>query len=275
MFINRKQIKQSLISVIFTIIFVIPLFSQESDTTIVNDQPTKKSLSISDIQDLTKDGFNFWQDKFSGHFAGIDFGLNTFLNSNYSNYNPEDYGFMDNDLIRSNSLLINLINQSIGLQRNRNTIGLVTGLGLQLQSYRLNKNTTISQEAFGKVIPKTLFFDDNQKSKLSISYLVAPLLAEFQFPIRHYANRLYFSAGVYGGLRIGSHTKIKYRVEKQKEKLKTPDNFSIYKFKYGIMVRAGYRWINVFATYDLTPLYKEGKGPELIPFTFGVTLLQF
>ncbi|MBN1822384.1 MAG: outer membrane beta-barrel protein [Prolixibacteraceae bacterium] len=275
MFINRIQLKQNL-SIVFLLVFCInSLFAQESDTTLIMSQPSKKGLNFSDIQDLTKDGFNFWQDNFSGHFAGIDFGLNTFLNSDYSNYSSEDDGFMENDLIRSNSLFINLINQSIGLQRNRNTIGLVTGLGLQLQSYRLDNNTTIFQEPFGKVIPKTLVFDDNQKSKLSVSYIVAPLLAEFQVPVRHYANRFYFSAGLYGGIRIGSHTKIKYRVEKQKEKLKTPDNFSIHKFKYGIMARAGYRWINVFATYDLQNFFKEEKGPELTSFTFGITLLQF
>jgi len=146
---------------------------------------------------------------------------------------------------------------------------------LQLQSYRLKTNTTIEETATGKVIPKTLFFEDNQKSKLSSVYIITPLLAEFQVPVRHYANRFYFSAGFYGGLRLSSHTKIKYRLEKKKEKLKTPDDFSLHKFKYGIMARAGYRWINIFATYDLSPMFKEGMGPELTPFTLGITLISF
>jgi hypothetical protein len=41
------------------------------------------------------------------------------------------------------------------------------------------------------------------------------------------------------------------------------------------MFRAGYRWINVFATYEITPLFKDEKGPVLTPFTVGFTLLQF
>jgi len=252
-----------------------PLLAQEPDTTLTRKQGTRKSLNVSDLQDLTSGGFNFWQDKFKGHFAGVDFGLNTFLNSDYSGYSSSQTNFMKNDLIRSNSLFINFLSQSFGLQNNRNTIGLITGLGLQLQSYRLDDNTTIEKLPDGRIVPKIMIFDNNQKSKLSSVYLVAPVLVEFQFPIKHYANRFYFSTGFYGGLRVNTHTKIIYRVDKKKEKLKTPDDFSLNDFKYGLMARMGYRWINIFATYDFTPLFKETLGPELTPLTFGITLLHF
>jgi hypothetical protein len=252
-----------------------PLYSQPQDTIKTKSQNTKRNLSVSDIQDLTKDGFNFWQDKFSGHFAGIDIGFNAFASSNYSSYNDNISQFMDNNILLSNSLFINLIHQSIGLQYNRNTLGLVTGLGLQLQSYRLDKNTIIEQMPNGRITPGTLIFEDNQKSKLSSSYLIAPLLAEFQIPIIHYANRLYISAGFYAGLRLSSHTKIKYRIDRQKKKLKAPDDFSITNLKYGFMARMGYRWINIFATCDLSPFFIENMGPELTPVTFGITLIRF
>jgi hypothetical protein len=252
-----------------------PVFSQETDSTLNGNQGIHKSLNISDLQDLTSGGFNFWQDKFKGHFAGVDFGLNTFVDASYSGYSTSQAGFMKNDLIRSNSLFVNFLSQSLGLQSNRNTIGLVTGLGLQLQSYRLGDNTTIEKSPDGKIIPQTLVFDDNQKSKLSSVYLIAPLLAEFQVPVKHYANRLYISAGIYGGLRLNSHTKIKYRADGKKEKLKTPDDFSLNTFKYGLEARIGYRWINFFATYDLSPLFKDNLGPKLTPVTFGVALLSF
>jgi hypothetical protein len=271
----RKQLFVRLILLFISIILFNPLFSQEQDSSLVGKSVSRKSLNISDLQDLTKDGFNFWQDKFSGHFAGIDFGLNTFFNKDYSGYNPDQINFMDIDIIRSNSLFINVVNQSLGIQKNRNTIGFVTGLGLQLQSYRLDKNTTIEKMPNGRIVPKTLVFDDNQKSKIGSVYLVVPLLAESQVPVKNYANRLYFSAGVYGGLRVSSHTKIKYRFNRKKEKLKTPDDFSLNDFKFGLMARMGYRWVNVFATYDLTPLFEENLGPKLTPVTFGVTLLRF
>lgn len=246
-------------------------YAQDTDTIVPVRKDPYKLLRNIDLKDFSERGFNLWKDKFSGHWAGIDFGFNTFLNADYSNYDSE---FMENDLFLSNSTYINLIQQSIGLQRNLNTIGLVTGIGLHLQSYRLDKNTTIRRLDNGKIVPQILYFDQNQKSKLSIVSLTFPLLAEFQIPVHHFKNRIYFSAGLYGGIRLSSHTKIKYRSEGKKEKLKVPGHYSLHDFKYGLMLRTGYRWINIFATYELIPLFKENKGPVLTPFTFGVTLFR-
>ena len=268
---TNKYFLSFFVTTFFVVSSFLNGFAQETDTIIPIDENPEKILRKIDVRKIAQNGFNFWQDKFTGHWAGVDFGFNVLLNPNYSGY---DTDFMDNDVFRSNSTFINLIQQSISLQHNRNTIGLVTGLGVNFQSYRLDQNTTIERLPNDVIVPKELYFDDNQKSKLSIISLQVPLLAEFQIPINHYDNRLYISAGLYLGYRLSSHTKIKYRIER-KEKLKVPDHYSLHDFKYGLMFRAGYRWINVFATYELTPLFKENKGPKLTPFTFGFTLLQF
>jgi hypothetical protein len=271
----QQKTNQYFFTLFITIAFFVSSFlvvsAQEIDTIIpINDNPEKILRKI-DIREMPVHGFNFWRDKFSGHWAGIDFGFNTFLNTDYSNYNSE---FMKNDILRSNSYYVNLFQQSFGLQRNLNTIGLVTGLGINFKNYRLDKNTTIERNANDEIVPKYIYFDDNQKSKLTITSLLIPLLVEFQIPVNHYNNRLYLSAGMYFEYRLGSNTKIKYK-KIHREKLKVPDHFSMHDFTYGLMLRTGYRWINVFATYKITPLFKEEKGPELTPFTIGFTLLQF
>ena len=253
-------------------LFVVVAARAQNDTIVPIDKHPEEILKNLDLRVYQQPGFNLWNDPFSGHWAGFDFGFNTFVNEDYSDYS---FSFLENDLLRSNSAFINLIQKNAGLQRNRNTIGLVTGLGLQLQSYRLDKNTTLTRNPDGTIEPQMLFFDFNQKSKLSIVSLIVPLLAEFQVPVNHYNNRIYISGGLYGGIRLGSHTKIKYRSEGKKEKLKTPGHYSLQDIKYGLMVRTGYRWINFFATYDLVPLFKDGMGPELTPVTFGITLISF
>lgn len=243
-------------------------FAQETDTIV----PIRKNAEeILKKINLNSDGFNFWKDDFSGHWAGIDLGFNTFLNPDYTGYEKE---FMKNDILRSNSFYLNLIQQSIGLQRNRNNFGLVTGLGIQLHYYSLDDNTTIEKNADEVIVPKEFNYSENQKSKLFVYSVTLPVLAEIQIPINNYRNRFYFSSGMYFSYRIGSYTTIKYRVD-EKHKLKITDNYSLQNFKYGIMARTGYRWINFFATYELTPFFKENKGPELTPFTFGITLLGF
>ncbi len=242
--------------------------AQETDTIV----PIRKDAEeILKKINLNSDGFNFWKDNFKGNWAGIDFGFNTFLNRDYSGYKTE---FMKNDILISNSIHLNLIQHNFGLQRNRNNFGIVTGLGVQYQYYRLSDTTTIERTADDIIIPKTFNYGNKQSSNLYLFSLTVPVLAEIQIPINNYKNRLYFSSGMYFSYRIGSYTKIKYQ-DDQKKKLKVTDNFSLQNFKYGIMFRSGYRWINFYAIYDLNTFFKIDKGPELTPFTFGITLLRF
>ena len=278
MIMNTEQpLKAMLFSVRFlvTVLLIVGIsyasLSQESDTIVPVRTNPEKLLRKIDVSDITRNGLTPWKTKFSGHFAGIDFGFNMFLNEDYSSYDDE---FLENDIFRSNSAYFNVIQQSFNLQKNRNTLGLVTGLGLQLQSYRLDDQTTIYLDENEVVQPEYLYFDENQKSKLANVWLNVPLLLEWQIPVNHYDNRFYMSAGFMAGLRLNSHTKIKYKTDK-KQKLKVVNDFSMRTFRYSLMLRTGYRWFNFFASYDLVPLFKEDKGPEVTPFTFGVTLLRF
>ena len=261
--------------IFFALIATILAFAQENDSIIVVQSPKGRLSGLIDVQDLTNEGYNYWDEKFEGHWSGIEFGFNGMANADYSMYPASEDHFLDNDLFRSNVLNLNILQYSKGLQQTRNTVGLVTGLGLSLQSYRLNNSTTITRDENRKVIPKTLFFESNQKSKLSSVYLEVPLLIEFQIPIKHHANRMYISAGVTGAKRLESHTKIKYRKDGKREKLKSPGDYSINDYKVSGTVKMGYRWVNLFATYDLAPLFENRRGPELSPFSAGIKLISF
>jgi hypothetical protein len=105
--------------------------------------------------------------------------------------------------------------------------------------------------------------------------LEVPLLVEFQIPIRNYANRLYFSTGVTGSRRLESHTKIKYEKDGKNEKLKAPGNYSVRDYKVAATIRIGYRWVNLFATYDIFPLFEDEKGPVMYPYSLGIRLISF
>lgn len=247
-----------------------PSLSAQSDTIVPVKNP-EKALRQLDLRSSGNSRLNLWRDRFSGHWAGVDFGFNLFLNEDYSGY---ESNFMDNDILRSNSVYINFVQQSIGVQRYRNTIGLVTGLGLHLYNYRLDDHVTIVRGENNIIQPQEPSFENIKKSKLSVFSAVLPLLVEFQIPINNDHQRVYISGGVYGELRLNSHTKVKYKLERN-EKLKVADHFSMHDVKYGIMVRTGFRWVNLHATYDLVPLFRDGKGPELTPFSVGITLIRF
>jgi hypothetical protein len=251
----------------------LPSIAQLPDSINVFRENPEKRLRNLRIQNVTNGGFNFWNDDFSGHWAGIDLGFNALTTNHLSGDIPY---FLEYDFLLSNSLFVNIIQQSIGFQKTRNTIGLVTGLGVQFKSYRLDKNNTIEKRPSGSIEAKTLVFDINQKSKFSAVYLNVPLLLEFQIPLNHYANRIFVSGGVVGGYRLSSHTKIKYKVDRNKEKLKMPGDYSLQDFKYGLMMRMGYRQFQIFMNYDLIPMFKEqAQVPDIYPLTVGITLLSF
>ena len=59
-----------------------------------------------------------------------------------------------------------------------------------------------------------------------------------------------------------------------RQKPKQFDSFNINPFRYDAMVRIGWGVINLYATYSMNTLFKEGGGPELYPFAIGITFLN-
>lgn len=227
--------------------------------------------------DADQDEFFMEKEKgFRGHWAGFELGVNGFANEDYSDYADDMDDFMELDMARSTAITLNFIQYDISLQKDRNTIGLVSGLGLDWNNYRFDQDISLQKASSGQIEP--LYFDadwDIKKSKLTTMYLTVPLLLEFQIPVKYKSRRVHLSAGLVGGLRIGSHTKVKYKSNGNSHKEKDHDDFDLKTFRYAAQTRIGYRSLNLFASYGLTDLFEKNKGPELVPFTIGITLLTF
>ncbi len=247
--------------------------AQIPDTLFLKLTNTKKiTQKIELVTESTKD-FNPWGDPFRGHWAGVDIGFNSLTGPGFTNRPPE---LLSHNILRSNSLAINLLQKSINLQRIRNTFGMVTGLGVEFNGYHLDKNTTLSVWPSGKIEASNLIVNNQLKSRLVATYAKIPLLLEFQIPVNHYQNRIFISAGIYGAYRLGSHTKIKYSTDRSLEKLKTRGDFSLGDLQAGYMLRIGYRQFQFFAERSHMPLFREkAMAPDLYPFTLGLTLLRF
>jgi len=211
---------------------------------------------------------------FRGHWTGFEMGINAFANSDYSNYDPEYKDFMDLNLAKSIAVNLNFLQYDISLQKNKTNIGLVTGMGLEWNNYRFDQDITL-QEIDGKIYPNPINSDWSvRKSKLTSLYLTVPLLLEFQIPVKN-DHKIHMSAGLVGGLRLGTHTKIKYKKSGNTHKDKDRDDYNLQAFRYSAQVRLGYRAINLFANYGMTDLFRNNKGPELTPYTIGLTLVRF
>ena len=206
--------------------------------------------------------------KFDGHWSGLDLGINGFTDENYGMSNGLE--FMELNQPKSLEVSLNFAEFNIGLQQNKNNVGLVTGMGISYNNYKFDNPYTI-RKVNGVIEPLALSAEGYEKSKLTVAWLTVPLMLEFQIPVNDRSNKLFIAGGILGGLNIGSHTKVKWDDKKEKER----GGFSINPFKYAAICRVGMKDISLFATYNLSPLFKDGKGPELTPFSVGISFINF
>lgn len=201
-------------------------------------------------------------EKFEGHWQGLDLGFNGFDNADYSMYEVAD--FMSVNQGKSHEVGLNLWNLNIGVYKSY--IGLVSGLGFTFNDYKFENPYTIVKST-DRIEPVALSYDDLSKTKLSVAYLNVPLLLEFQIPVNQNAGRLYINAGILGSVKLGSHTKVKHGGSKDKDY----SGLNINSFKYDATARIGYQGIGLYAKYSMNSLFQNGKGPDLTPFTIGIS----
>ena len=99
---------------------------------------------------------------------------------------------------------------------------------------------------------------------MNIVYMTVPLFLEFQIPAPY--KNIHISAGVIGGLKLCSYTKMKYTISEEKSKDKANGDYNLSPLRWGVTAMVGYRALGLYANYYFTPLFKEDKGPELYPF---------
>lgn len=243
--------------------------SPDKDTTIV--RMGKKDVKVIEHENGTE---ILWgknkhkkdkSDDFNGHWEGIEFGFNGFDKPDYSAWNGLE--FMALNQGKSTNFNFNFYELNIGLAKSY--VGLVSGMGFTFNSYRFDNPYSL-QKGASRTEPMPLDPENLSKTKLAVSYLNVPLLLEFQIPVNHNEGRLFINAGLVGGVKIGSHTKVKYGDNKEKVR----SGFNMNSFNYAATTRIGYKDVSLFATYSLTPLFQTGKGPVLTPFSIGISFLD-
>jgi len=206
--------------------------------------------------------------RMNGTWDGLEIGVNNFLNSDYEMDLPANAGFMDLRVPNSWAVNLNFAEKSFGLIGNY--FGLVTGLGFEYNRYMLANDVDIDEvDGFMTGVPVNIDFN---KNRLSVCYLDIPLMAEIQIPVTGENNRIHLSAGVVGGMRIGSRQVQKYTIDGEKQKNKTKDNFNLRNFRYGFTARVGYSDFAFFANYYPQTLFADGMGPDIFPVTVGIHL---
>lgn len=208
---------------------------------------------------------------FEGHLAGINLGINSYLDSEGNENVPQEYSFMELNHGKSVEFSIFPFQHDIKLIGSR--FGMVTSMGLRYNNYRFDISSPEDINEAGLTwFPDMPDDADITKSKLTILSIAVPLLFEVQLPDeRRNREGLYLAGGVEGSMRLRSHTKVCYSSDGNNQKRKNKDDFDLKSFRYSFIARAGYRNFGIFGSYSPVSLFKNNKGPELYPYTIGVS----
>jgi hypothetical protein len=210
------------------------------------------------------------------HFFNFDFGTNNFLeegkfpDASGAQYTVRPWGSW---YVGLNSVLRTHVSGKFFIE---------WGTGVSWYNFKFQDDATLITQDVNDV-QGVYFTQDTRdvsfvKSKLTVCYINASLVPMIDVGGYNKKARFWnghnsdfrFGVGPYIGYRIGSHSKLVYKNDGDKEKDKEYDNFYLNNVRYGIRTQIGVRSADFFFNYDLNELFATGKGPKLNAFSFGV-----
>jgi len=198
------------------------------------------------------------------HWSGVFLGVNGYSTPNNSLNMPTDYNFLELDYSKSIHFAINFMEQDIQIYKEY--VKVVTGLGIDWNSYSFKKNIrlTPNSDTIAAVIDSIADFE---KNKLKTTFITLPLMLAFNTSDDP-EKAFHIAAGVVLGYNIGSKTDETY-------KPKVKSNYNLFPFRYGLTMTVGYGNFILYGSHALSPLFEDGEGPKLHPFTMGLRLTSF
>jgi hypothetical protein len=163
------------------------------------------------------------------------------------------------------------------------------GIGFGLERYKFNNDKTLDYvpgpnfDTLKMVLVSTVLPNASslKKSGLITNYIDIPLELRFNSNPDDLGRSFKMSLGFKFGVLYDSFTKVKYREDGETKKLKDKQNFNLNPIRYGVLFRIGAGSFSAYANYTISPLFKDGKGPDgplgskINNFTVGLTLAAF
>ncbi len=245
---------------------------------IIDGKDTK--ISVGNTEMVVDDSGNFkirkkdknkpYKHKFRGHWAGFELAFNGYVNKDFGTAIPTQYEFLELNDVKSIGVNLNLLEFNGNIINNR--FGVVSGIGFQWNNYRFKDNNVVLSPDSATIYGyNNIAIDSYIKSKLVESWVRVPVFLEYQTAKRK-GKQFHIAVGGVFGYKIGSHSKQVHFEDGGRSKDKVHDSFYLNPIKLDAEVRIGWGPINLFASYAVTPMFKENKGPKVYPYMLGITL---
>ncbi len=207
------------------------------------------------------------------YWSGFFIGSNGYMSPTGGFTIPKPHDYMELDYSKSLNWQLNIAQQNIHLYKNY--VNLVTGVGFTWNQYEFANKTKLNADSsftWGEVDSTNVY--GYRKNRLRTSYVTVPLLFDFNTNADQ-RKSFHISIGVVGGYLLGGRTKQVLIKDNVESKFIRKDNYNLSAMKLDAYASIAYRRITVFAEYSLTPMFKDGKGPQLYPFAAGVRIIGF
>ncbi|MGB0932889.1 MAG: outer membrane beta-barrel protein [Lishizhenia sp.] len=201
-----------------------------------------------------------------GHWAGIDIGVNMFLNEN-GQASFDNARYLEINPAKSWNWNINFAEKRFKIVNNY--IGLTTGLGLNVTNFTFQDNFiyNYSSDTISALVDTVVSYN---KNKLRATYLTIPLLLEFHSS-KIEAESFYLSAGVVGGVNLTSKLKRESDQEGYETKFSEKGDYGLNPFKLDAMLRVGYNNWGLYASYNLIPILDTDLTTTAHHASFGLS----
>ncbi len=146
-------------------------------------------------------------------------------------------------------------------------------IGLGIRNHNMYSNSLIENIKADTIkfvsIPDDV---DYRKAKINLTYIDLPIEIKLRWK-----NGLKIVPGFKVGYLMDS--KQKYKGDRYDEKImvkeKTKTIRQLQKWSYGVTLRVGYKFVTVYAYYQISDIFEKGKGPEISPVSLGLTITPF
>ncbi len=193
---------------------------------------------------------------FSSSLSSLDLGVVQFASNPFSVNLDDDANYMDN---RGFQLYCA---DAVGLPIIDRHLGFCIGVGAKIDFYTFSNKNLVLEKGKNHLVYYTDTVQSYKKSKLTNTYLTVPMAIEV------HAKGAWMLAGVEGNLLLWSNTKMKTA---SGEKNRTHSNFYQNLFSYNLLVKVGVDCVGAYVRANMSPMFQKDKGPELYPFSAGVS----
>lgn len=113
---------------------------------------------------------------------------------------------------------------------------------------------------------------DYKKYKINTTYLEAPFELRYFGNLNNRNKGFKAAIGLRAGILVGAHVKGSRTVDGTKVVEKIDTKRYLDKYRFSGTVRVGYGNFSLFGSYNINAIFKEGLGPNIIPYSVGLCI---